>query len=101
MEDDIDWEVRRLRDNLSSNPSGIRAEQLQQWLWEAQKENEAIALVTGSGLTTEVDMKTLKEENTEMDMDIEMAAMGPLALYHWKTVVVLMHMGFQEGRLEY
>ena len=58
-------------------------------------------MVTGSVTIVEVDMKTLKEANTEMDMDIEMAAMGPLALYHWKTVVVLMHMGFQEGRLEY
>ena len=37
MEDNIEWEVRRLRDNRSSSPSGIRAEHLQQWLWEAQK----------------------------------------------------------------
>ena len=68
MEDDIKWEVRRMRDNLSSSPSGIRAENLQQWLWEAQKANEAILLVKGSGLTTEVDMRTFKEANTEMDM---------------------------------
>ena len=53
-------------------------------------------MVTGSGLTTEVDMKTLKEANTEMDMDMdmEMEAMGPLALYHWKRVVVLIQMDF-------
>ena len=37
MENDIEWAVRRLRDNRSSSPSGIRVEHLQQWLWKAQK----------------------------------------------------------------
>ena len=101
MEDDIKWEVRKLRDNGSSSPSGIRAEHLQQWLWEAQKVQVDIASMTGSGLITEMDMKTLKEVNTymEMEMDMEMATMGPLALYHWKRVVVLMQTDCREGRL--
>ena len=101
-EDNIEWEVRRLRDSGSSSPSGIRTEQLQHWIWEAQKANEAIALVTGSGLTTEMDTKTLKEANTEMDMEMYMgmAVMGTLALYHWKRVAVLMQTDCQEDRLE-
>ena len=37
MEDDIEWAVRRMRDNFSGGPSRIRAGNLQQWLWEAQK----------------------------------------------------------------
>ena len=35
----------------------------------------------------------------EMETDMKTATMGPLALYHWKRVVVLIHMDFQEGRL--
>ena len=38
MEDDIEWAVRRMWDNHSGGPSRIRAEHLQQWIWEAQKE---------------------------------------------------------------
>ena len=37
-EGDIKWEVRSMRDNRSGGLSRIRAEHLQQWLWEAQKE---------------------------------------------------------------
>ena len=37
MEDNIEWAVRRIRDNRSGGPSIIRVEHLQQWLWEAQK----------------------------------------------------------------
>ena len=37
-EGDIEWEVRSMRDNRSGGLSRIRAEHLQQWLWEAQKE---------------------------------------------------------------
>ena len=53
MVDDIEWAVRMLRDNCSRGPSGIRVEHLQQWIWEAQKSEEAIAAVTGA--TTEAD----------------------------------------------
>ena len=37
MEDDIEWAVQKMRDKRSGGPSTIRAEHLQQWLWEAQK----------------------------------------------------------------
>ena len=53
MEDDIKCAVQRLRDNCCGGPSRMRKEHLQQWLWEAQKAEEAIAAVTWSGLTTE------------------------------------------------
>ena len=58
-------------------------------------------MVTGSVTITEVDIDTVKETETEMEMDtdMEMAEMGPLVLYHWKRVVVLMQTDFQEGRL--
>ena len=61
----------------------------------------AIALVMGSRLTTESDVDTVNEAETEMEMETDMktAVMGPLALYHWKRVVVLMQTDFQEGRL--
>ena len=34
-----------------------------------------------------------------MDINMETAAMGLLALSHWKRVVVMMQADFQEGRL--
>ena len=60
-----------------------------------------IASVTGSVKITEVDIDTVKEAETKIDMetDMETAAMGTLALYHWKRVVVMMQTDFQEGRL--
>ena len=82
MEDDIKWAVRRLRDNCSSSPSGIRAEHLQQWLWEAQNSEEDTAAVTG--LNTEVDMKTLKEVKRR---------------WRHERVVVLMQADFREGQM--
>ena len=57
----------------------------------------AIALVTGSGLTTVSDIDTVKEVETEMETDMETATIGPMALSHWKMVVVLIQMDFQEG----
>ena len=49
-------------------------------------------------------METVKEAemDTKMEMDTEtdMAATGPLALSHWKRVVVLIQTDLQEGRLE-
>ena len=56
-----------------------------------------ISLVTGSGLTTESNIDTVNKAETEMETDMETAAMGPLALYHWKMVVVLMQTDLQEG----
>ena len=64
MEDDIKWAVWRLRDNRSRGPSRMRTEQLQQWIWKPQMANEAVASVTESGLTKEVDVETLKEAET-------------------------------------
>ena len=52
-------------------------------------------MVTGSGLTTVSDIDTVKEVETEMETDMETAAMGPLALSHWKRLVVLMQKDFQ------
>ena len=57
----------------------------------------AILSVKGSGLTTELDIDTVKEAETEIESDMETAAMGPLALCHWNMVVVLMQTDFQEG----
>ena len=54
-------------------------------------------MVMGSRLTTESDVDTVKEAETEMETDMETAAMVPLALSDWKRVVVLMLMDFQEG----
>ena len=45
-EEKIEWVVRSLRANHSSAPPGIRAEQLQQWLQEAQKEEEEVEDLT-------------------------------------------------------
>ena len=36
-EDKIEWEVRRLRSNLSVSPSGMREEHFLQWLWGDEK----------------------------------------------------------------
>ena len=36
-EDEIEWAVRRLRNNLSGGPSIIRAEHLKGWLEEVRK----------------------------------------------------------------
>ena len=63
-EDDIEWEVRRLRDKYSRRPSIIRAEHLQQWLREAQNSEEDTAGVTGA--TKEADRDTVTEVKTEM-----------------------------------
>ena len=41
-EENIEWEVRRLRSNLSGGPSGMRAENLRQWMWEAWKVEEGL-----------------------------------------------------------
>ena len=96
MEDDIEWAVRRRRDNRSGGPSEMRVEHLQQWLWEARKADEATAEVMGSETMMAADMETLKEAEIYMETE----ATGPLALSHWKRVVVLIQADFQEGRLE-
>ena len=88
--DDIEWAVQRMRSNRSGGPSGIRTEHLQQWLREAQKANEYIALVMGLVTITETDIDTVKESETEMKTDMETAVTGPLSLYYWKRAVVLM-----------
>ena len=36
-EENVEWVVRRMRNNRSGSPSIMRAEKLQQWLREAQK----------------------------------------------------------------
>ena len=100
MEYGIEWVVRRLRDNRSGGPYGMRSENLPQWLWEARKSDEAISEVTGSGLITEVDMETLKEAETAMYIETETAVTVPLALSHWQRVVVLLQADLQEGRVE-
>ena len=51
-------------------------------------------------MMTEADMETVKEAELEMITETETAATGPLALSHWKRVVVLMQKVFREGRLE-
>ena len=76
----------------------MRAEHLQQWLWETRKAYEATAARTGSVTMTEADMEIVKEAETEMET--ETAATGPMALSHWKRMVVLTQKDFQEGRLE-
>ena len=65
MEDDIKLAVRRLRDNRYSSPSGIRAEHLQQWIWESQNSEDDTAAVTGA--TKEVNTDTVMEVKTEME----------------------------------
>ena len=37
MEDEIEWAVRRLKDNFSVGTSGMSADHIQQWLREAWK----------------------------------------------------------------
>ena len=64
MEDDIKWVVWRLKDERSGGPSGIRFEHLQQWIWEAQKAEQATAAVTGSVTIMEVDMETVNGAET-------------------------------------
>ena len=65
IEENIEWAVRRLRDNCSGSPSIIRVEHLQQWLWEVRKSEEDTVAVTGA--TKEADTETVKEAETEMD----------------------------------
>ena len=64
-EDNIEWAVRRLMDNHSGGPSGMRVEHLQQWLWEARKVEEATSAVTG--VITEAVMETVKEAETYIE----------------------------------
>ena len=65
MEDDIEWEVKRLTDKRSRGPSGMRVEHLQQWLWEARKVEEATSAVTG--VLTEAIMEMVKEAETDIE----------------------------------
>ena len=40
-EDNIEWAVRRLREKISGDPSGMRMDHLRGWLREARKAEEA------------------------------------------------------------
>ena len=45
-------------------------------------------------MTTEADIDTVKEAETEMETGMETEVTGSLALSHWKRVVVLMQTYF-------
>ena len=53
-EDEIEWDVKCLRNHCSWGPSGMRAEHLHGWLAEAQKEEAAAEKAAAAEGTVEV-----------------------------------------------
>ena len=80
-EEDIEWEVWRLRTNGYGGPSWIRSEHLWGWLREARKAEVAAEAAAETAGETDVEETVTKE------------------LLHWKKVVVLDQAAFREERL--
>ena len=70
-EEEIEWEIRRLRYNCSVALSGMRAEYLRKWFKESQKADVAAATDTEAG--TDIG------DETEMDTN----------MYNWRKLVDL------------
>ena len=71
MEDDIEWAVKRLRNNRSGGPSGMRAEHLKRWLaavWKAEEDKET-ADKEEAAMTTERAGKEISAAQKETESD--------------------------------
>ena len=96
MDDEIELAVKRLRNNRSGGPLGMRAEHLKGWLAEPRKEEaaaeEAKEVEAGEGAGEAIIIPGGGEPEEKRDTETN-------EITHWDNVVALVRASLGEGRL--
>ena len=86
-EGEIEWAVKRLRNNHSGGPSRMRTEHIKGWLTEAQRAEKEENAAEGEKRATETETGGTEDTETQGGAD------------NWMRFMELIHTAFREGEI--